>query len=51
MPKITAQSFNHVVLCVKNVRKSADWYVKHLGLQEASASEYRIFLELADGGV
>ncbi|HCK16366.1 TPA: hypothetical protein DHW51_19735 [Candidatus Poribacteria bacterium] len=51
MPEITAQSFNHVALWVKDVRKSADWYVEYLGLQEASASEHRIFLKLADGGV
>ena len=51
MPEITAQSFNHVALWVKDVRKSADWYIEHLGLQEASASEYRIFLKLVDGGV
>jgi len=51
MPEITAQSFNHVALWVKDVRKSADWYVEYLGLQEASASEHHIFLKLAEGEV
>jgi catechol 2,3-dioxygenase-like lactoylglutathione lyase family enzyme len=51
MPKITAQSFNHVAIWVKDVRKSADWYIQKLGLREVSASEHRIFLKLADGGV
>jgi len=51
MLKITAQSFNHVAIWVKDVRKSADWYIQKLGLQEASASEHRIFLKLADGEV
>ena len=51
MPEIIVQSFNHVAIWVKDVRKSADWYVECLGLQEASVSEHRIFLKLADGGV
>jgi catechol 2,3-dioxygenase-like lactoylglutathione lyase family enzyme len=48
MASIEAQGFNHVAIWVSDVRKSADWYIAHLGLEEASGSENRIFLRLAN---
>lgn len=51
MAQIEAQSFNHVAIWVSDVRKSADWYIEHLGLEEARASENHIFLRLASGEV
>ena len=51
MARIEAQGFNHVAIWVSDVRKSADWYIAHLGLEEASGSENRIFLRLANGEV
>ena len=51
MEQIEAQSFNNVALWVSDIRKSADWYIEHLGLEEASASGNHIFLRLASGGV
>jgi catechol-2,3-dioxygenase len=51
MAQIEAQSFNHVALWVSDIRKSADWYIEHLGLEEASASGNHIFLRLESGEV
>ncbi|MDE0297771.1 MAG: VOC family protein [Candidatus Poribacteria bacterium] len=51
MARIKAQGFNHVAIWVSDVRKSADWYIANLGLEEASGSENRIFLRLANGEV
>ena len=35
MAKIEAQGFNHVALWVSDMRRSADWYIELLGLEEA----------------
>ena len=51
MPPIEVQSFNHVALWVSDMRRSADWYIKHLGLEQASVSDNHIFLRLAGGEV
>ena len=51
MTSIRAKSFNHVAIWVSDVRRSADWYIANLGLEEVRAAENRIFLRLADGEV
>ena len=51
MTKIEAQSFNHVAIWVSDIRISANWYMEHLGMEAASASENHIFLRLASGEV
>ena len=51
MAQIEVQSFNHIAIWVSDLRKSADWYIQHLGLEEASISEDHIFLRLAGGQV
>ena len=51
MSDINVESFNHVAIWVTDMRKSADWYIEHLGLQEARASERHIFLTLGGGQV
>ena len=51
MVSIEAQSFNHVAIWVSDVRRSADWYIANLGLEEVSAAENFIFLRLTNGEV
>ena len=51
METIQAQSFNHVGIWVRDMRKSADWYIEHLGMEEKSVSGNHIFLKLASGEV
>lgn len=51
MTEIEVQSFNHVAIWVSDMRKSADWYIEHLGMKEASVSGNHIFLRLVDGQV
>ena len=34
MSSIKAEGFNHVAIWVSDVRKSADWYIDNLGLEE-----------------
>ncbi|NQZ68547.1 MAG: VOC family protein [Lentisphaeria bacterium] len=51
MPDIEVQGFDHVAIWVTDLRKSADWYIEHLGLQEASVSGNHIFLKMAGGQV
>ena len=43
MSSIKAEGFNHVAIWVSDVRKSADWYIANLGLEEVRAAENRIF--------
>ena len=51
MSSIKAEGFNHVAIWVSDVRKSADWYIANLGLEEVRVAENRIFLRLANGEV
>ena len=51
MAKIEAQGFNHVALWVSDMRRSADWYIELLGLEEARVSDHHIFLRLPSGEV
>jgi len=51
MAEIEVQSFNHVAIWVSDIRKSADWYIENLGMEQASTSDNHIFLRLASGGV
>lgn len=51
METIQAQSFNHVGIWVRDMRKSADWYIEHLGMEQKSVSGNHIFLKLASGEV
>ena len=51
MTQIEVQSFNHIAIWVSDLRKSADWYIQHLGLEETSISDDHIFLRLAGGQV
>lgn len=39
-----AESVDHVALAVTDVRRSSDWYVRHLGLRVTSESEASAFL-------
>ena len=49
--EIHAQSFNHVAIWVGDMRKSADWYIDNLGMEEGNVSGNHIFLNLASGQV
>ena len=51
MERIQAQSFNHVAIWVSDLRKSANWYIEHLGMEENRVSVNHIFLKLASGEV
>ena len=51
MSEIEVQGFNHIAIWVTNIRKSADWYIEHLGMKEANSNENHIFLKLANGQV
>ena len=51
MSEIKVESFNHVAIRVSDMRKSADWYVEHLGMEEIGKSGNHIFLKLAGGQV
>ena len=51
MDAIEVQGFDHVAIWVSDMRKSADWYIEHLGMKEASVSSNHIFLKLGNGQV
>ena len=51
MAEIEVQGFHHVAIRVSDMRKSADWYIEHLGMKEASVSDNHIFLKLSKGQV
>lgn len=44
----TALELNHIALDVTNVRRSRDWYRKHLGLTVRSESEHNCFMGCGD---
>jgi catechol 2,3-dioxygenase-like lactoylglutathione lyase family enzyme len=51
MSGIRAESFNHVAIRVSDMRRSADWYVEHLGMEAVGETGNHIFLKLAGGQV
>ena len=51
MAEIEVQGFDHVAIWVSDMRKSAAWYIEHLGMKEASVSSNHIFLKLGNGQV
>ena len=51
MSDINVESFNHVAIWVSDMRRSADWYMEHLGMEEVRASDRHIFLKLGSGQV
>jgi len=48
-PTFKAKSIDHVALNVTDIKRSRDWYVKHLGLRVASESETSCFLDFGAG--
>jgi catechol 2,3-dioxygenase-like lactoylglutathione lyase family enzyme len=48
-PTFSAQSVDHVALSVTDVARSAEWYVRHLGLRVTSQDESSAFLGCPGG--
>jgi catechol 2,3-dioxygenase-like lactoylglutathione lyase family enzyme len=48
-PTFSAQSVDHVALSVSDVSRSAEWYVRHLGLRVTRQDDSSAFLSCAGG--
>lgn len=51
MTRVEVQGFDHVAIWVSDVRKSADWYITHLGLERAGDAGNHVFLRMPNGEV